>query len=171
MDYDKVSQTITTLLKSAAPEGGTTKEYSKIPAVDEQRDIIISHLKSTYTTETGEMINAKELVDISNTYKNMLTVAEGESDTVQTRRQTLEDAIRKQKDHIEKSKNVNNILKILVATMFLAVVNYAIGGPWVHGIAIILLIIGLGIALYTRGEISLIDFSSIKQWISTTLGL
>lgn len=171
MDYNKVSQSITTLLKSAVPEGGNTKQYEQIPAVDEQGDIIVSHLKSTYTTETGEMINAKELVDTSTTYKNMLKVAEGEIETIQARTQTLESAITKQKSYIEKSKSVNNILQILLATVFLVIVNYAIGGPWVHAIGFILLIIGFGVALYTRGEISMIHFSSIKQWISTTLGL
>jgi hypothetical protein len=171
MDYDRASQSITTLLKSAVPEGGTTKDYDRIPVVDEQRDIIVSHLKSTYTTETGEMLNAKEFIDTSKTYKNMLKVSEGEMETIQSKTKTLESEIVKEKDHIKKSKNVNNILKILFVTVLIAIVIYVVLGSWAHILAIIILLLGLGIALYTRGEIPSIDFSSIKQWIYTTLGL
>lgn len=171
MDYEKVSQSIATLLKSATPEGGTTKDYGKIPAVDEQRDIIVSHLKSTYTTETGEMLNAKEFVDTANTYRNMLTSAEGEIETIQTREKTLEGEITKQKESIQKSKNVNNVLKILIVTILVTIVIYVLLGSWAHILAFIVLLIGFGIALYTRGELPDTDFSSIKQWISTTLGL
>ena len=171
MNYNKVSQSITTLLKSAVPEGGTTKEYDKLPAVDEQRDIIVSHMKSTYTTETGEMLNAKEFVDTSKTYKNMLKVSEGEIETIHTKTKTLEEKITKQKEHIEKSRNVNNILKILFVAVVLAIPAYVVMGSWAHILVFIILLIGMGIALYTRGEIPSIDFSSIKQWTSTTVGL
>ena len=171
MNYNKVSQSITTLLKSAVPEGGTTKEYDKLPAVDEQRDIIVSHMKSTYTTETGEMLNAKEFVDTSKTYKNMLKVSEGEIETIHTKTKTLEEKITKQKEHIEKSRNVNNILKILFVAVVLAIPAYVVMGSWAHILVFIILLFGMGIALYTRGEIPSIDFSSIKQWTSTTVGL
>lgn len=171
MDYDKVSQSIATLLKSAVPEGGTTKDYDKIPAVDEQRDIIISHLKSTYTTETGEMLNAKEFVDTSKTYKNMLKVSEGEIETIHTKEKTLESEITKKKEVIQKSKSVNNILKILFVTLLLAIVTYVVLSSWAHVLVFIILLTGFGIAVYTRGEIPETDFSAIKQWIYTTLGL
>lgn len=170
MDYDKVSQSITTLLKTAVPEGGTTSSYDKIPAVDEQRELIVSHIKSTYTSDTGEMINGKEFVDTANTYKNMLKSAEGQLETIETRTSQLESEISKKRDSIERSKHINNILKILFVTIVLVIVNYVIGSAWVHGIAFVILLIGFGIALYTRGEISIIDFSGIKQWIYTTLG-
>lgn len=171
MDYEKVSQSITTLLKSAVPEGGTTKDYDKISAVDEQRDIIVSHLKSTYTTETGEMLNAKEFVDTANTYRNMARSSDGNIETIQTEEKTLEGEITKQKESIQKSKNVNNILKILIVTVLVSIVIYVLLGSWAHIIAIVILLTGFGIALYTRGELPETDFSSIKQWISTTLGL
>ena len=171
MDYDKVSKSVMTLLKTAVPEGGSTKDYDKIPAVDEQRELILSHIKSTYVSDTGEMINAKEFVDTSKTYKNMLKSGEGELETVQTRTKQLEAEISKKKDSIETSKHINNVLKILFVTILLVIVNYAIGGEWVHSIGLLILLIGFGIVLYTRGEKSIIDFSAIKQWISMTLGL
>jgi hypothetical protein len=170
MDYDKVGQSVTTLLKTAVPEGGTTSQYDKIPAVDEQRELIVSHLKSTYTTETGEMLNAKEFVDTSNTYKNMLKVADGELQTIHTKEKSLESNIAKQKENIEKSKHVNTMLQMLFVTFLIVIVIYTIGGSWAHSISLIILIVGFGIVLYTRGELPATDFSSIKQWISTTLG-
>lgn len=171
MDYTKVGDSIAILLKSAVPEGGTTQNYDRIAPVEEQRELIVSHIKSTYTTDTGEMLNGKEVIDASNTYKNMLTSSEGELETIRTTSKTLESEITRGKSEIEESRKINNILKILIGTVLLVIVNYAIGGAWVHGVAFLLLIIGFGIALYTRGEISVTDFSSIKQWISTTLGL
>lgn len=171
MDYENIGQSITTLLKTAVPEGGTTTEYDKIPEVEKQRDLIVSHLKSTYTTETGEMINAKEFVDTSNTYKNMLKVAEGDLETIGQREQTLNSHIAIQKDAIERSKQVNTILQMLFVTLLVVIVIYAIGGSWAHAIGFIVLLVGFGIVLYTRGEIDMLDFSAIKQWIYTTLGL
>jgi hypothetical protein len=171
MDYTKVGESITTLLKSAVPEGGSTKDYDKIPAVDQQRELIVSHLKSTYTTETGEMINAKEFVDTSNTYKNMLKVAEGELETIYSKKNTLESGIAKQKEAIEKSKRVNAMLQMLFAILLIVIVIYSIWGSWAHGVGLVVLVIGFGIVLYTRGEIPPLHFSDMKQWISTTLGL
>ena len=171
MDYKKVGETITTLLKSAVPEGGTTTDYDKIPVVNEQRELIVSHLKSTYTTETGEMINAKEFVDTSNTYKNMLKVAEGDLETIDSKKKSLESGIAEQKEAIEKSKRVNTMLQMLLAILLIVIVIYVIAGSWAHGVGLIVLILGFGIVLYTRGEIQPLDFSAIKQWISTTLGL
>ena len=72
MDYRRVGDSINTLLKTAVPEGGSTSKYDKIPLADDSREVIVSHIKSTYTTETGEMINGKEVIDTVNTYKNMI---------------------------------------------------------------------------------------------------
>jgi uncharacterized membrane protein len=117
------------------------------------------------------MINAKEFVDTSKTYKNMLKVSEGEIESIQAKTRTLENEIIEEKDSIKKSKDINNILKILFVAIFLAIVAYATMGSWAHILVFIILLSGLGIALYTRGEIPPIDFSYIKQWTSTTLGL
>ena len=171
MDYRQVGDSITTLLKTAVPEGGSTSKYDKIPLVDDGRDIIVSHIRSTYTTETGEMVNAKEVVDTSNTYKNMLKSTEGELADITSKAKTLEAEISKEKERVKASKKTNIILQILFWTIVLVIANYAVGGSWVHGIGFVILIIGFGIALYSRGEIQVTDFSSFKQWISTTLGL
>ena len=171
MDYEKVGQSITSLLKTAVPEGGSTKDYDKIPAVDEQRELIVSHLKSTYTTETGEMLNAKEFVDTSNTYKNILKAADGQLETIYAKEKTLESDIAKQKEQIATSKRINTSLQMLFVTFLIAIVVYTIGGSWAHTIGLIIVVIGFGIVLYTRGEIPNIDFSGIKQWIYTTVGL
>ena len=131
----------------------------------------MSHLKSTYTTETGEMLNAKEFVDTSKTYKNILKVAEGDLETIHAKEKTLESDIAKQKDQIESSKRINTSLQMLFVTFVIAIVVYTIGGSWAHTLGLIIVVVGFGIVLYTRGEIPDIDFSGIKQWIFTILGL
>lgn len=171
MDYADISRSVTKLIKTAVPEGGNTSKYNKIRDVDQQRDIVVSHLKSTYTTETGEMINAKEFIDTSNTYKNMLKNTEGELQNIRSKEITLDSKIAEQKGSIQRSKQINTVLQTLFVTLLIVVIVYAIGGPWVHPTAFVVLIIGFGIVLYTRGEMHLLDFSSIRQWISTTLGL
>ena len=97
MDYRQVGESITTLLKTAVPKGGSTSKYDKIPLADDGREIIVSHIRSTYTTETGEMINAKEVIDTSNTYKNMLKSSEGELAYIKSKTKTLEAEILKKK--------------------------------------------------------------------------
>jgi hypothetical protein len=171
MDYADISRSVTKLIKTAVPEGGNTSKYNKIRDVDQQRDIVVSHLKSTYTSETGEMINAKEFIDTSNTYKNLLKSTEGELQTVRSKEVALERTIVEQKGSVEKSKQVNSILQLLFITLLLVTIIYAIGGPWAHSLAFVVLIAGFGYVLYSRGETDLLDFSSIRQWISTTLGL
>jgi hypothetical protein len=171
MDYRQVGDSISTLLRTAVPEGGSTSKYDKIPLVNDSRDVIVSHIKSTYTTETGEMINGKEVIDTANTYKNMLKTSEGELEGIKARANTLEAEISKEKENVKRAKETNNMLQILFWTIIAVIAVYSVGGSWVHGVGFAVLLVGFGFVLYSRGEIEVTDFSSIKQWISTTLGL
>ena len=171
MDYRQVGDSISTLLKTAAPEGGSTSRYDRIPLANDSREIIVSHIKSTYTTETGEMINGKEVIDTANTYKNMLKSSEGELESIKSKEKTLEAEIAKEREHVKRSKQTNSMLQILFWTIIAVIGVYAVGGSWVHGIGLAVLLVGFGFVLYSRGEIEVTDFSSFKQWTSTTLGL
>jgi hypothetical protein len=171
MDYRQVGDSISTLLRTAVPEGGSTSKYDKIPLVNDIRDVIVSHIKSTYTTETGEMINSKEVIDTANTYKNMLKTSEGELEGIKSRANTLEAEISKEKENVKRAKETNNMLQILFWTIIAVIAVYSVGGSWVHGVGFAVLLVGFGFVLYSRGEIEVTDFSLIKQWISTTLGL
>jgi hypothetical protein len=171
MDYRQVGDSISTLLRTAVPEGGSTSKYDKIPLVNDSRDVIVSHIKSTYTTETGEMINSKEVIDTANTYKNMLKTSEGELEGIKSRANTLEAEISKEKENVKRAKETNNMLQILFWTIIAVIAVYSVGGSWVHGVGFAVLLVGFGFVLYSRGEIEVTDFSLIKQWISTTLGL
>jgi hypothetical protein len=171
MDYRQVGDSINTLLRTAVPEGGSTSKYDKVPLANESREVIVSHIKSTYTTETGEMINGKEVIDTANTYKNMLKTSEGELEDIKAKAQTLEAEISKEKENVKRAKEANNMLQILFWTIIAVIAVYSVGGSWVHGVGFAVLLVGFGFVLYSRGEIEVTDFSSIKQWISTTLGL
>jgi hypothetical protein len=171
MDYRQIGDSISTLLRTAVPEGGSTSKYDKIPLVNDSREVIVSHIKSTYTTETGEMINGKEVIDTANTYKNMLKTSEGELEGIKTKAKTLEAEISKEKENVKRAKETNNMLQILFWTIIAVIAVYSVGGSWVHGVGFAVLLVGFGFVLYSRGEIEVTDFSSIKQWISTTLGL
>jgi hypothetical protein len=171
MDYRQVGDSISTLLRTAVPEGGSTSKYDKIPLANDSREVIVSHIKSTYTTETGEMINGKEVIDTANTYKNMLKTSEGELEGIKVKAQTLEAEISKEKENVKRAKETNNMLQILFWTIIAVIAVYSVGGSWVHGVGFAVLLVGFGFVLYSRGEIEVTDFSSIKQWISTTLGL
>jgi hypothetical protein len=171
MDYRQVGDSISTLLRTAVPEGGSTSKYDKIPLANDSREVIVSHIKSTYTTETGEMINGKEVIDTANTYKNMLKTSEGELEDIKVKANTLEAEISKEKENVKRAKEANNMLQILFWTIIAVIAVYSVGGSWVHGVGFAVLLVGFGFVLYSRGEIEVTDFSSIKQWISTTLGL
>jgi len=171
MDYRQVGDSISTLLRTAVPEGGSTSKYDKIPLANDSREVIVSHIKSTYTTETGEMINGKEVIDTANTYKNLLKTSEGELEDIKVKAQTLEAEISKEKENVKRAKEANNMLQILFWTIIAVIAVYSVGGSWVHGVGFAVLLVGFGFVLYSRGEIEVTDFSSIKQWISTTLGL
>jgi len=167
MEFVKATDSINTLLKSATPEGGTTTQYDKIPGMDAHRDIIVSHIKCAYATDTGEMLNAKEFVDTSKTYKNMLTTSEGELDDSRGKIRKLEKNVKSASEEADKTERTNRILLTLLITVVIAVAVYILLGSWGHGIAFLILIAGFMFATYTRGEKLSIDFSPFKQWIST----
>jgi uncharacterized membrane-anchored protein YhcB (DUF1043 family) len=175
MDYAKTTDAVNILLKSAAPEGGTTKDYEKIPGVDEQRDIIVSHLKSTYTTETGEMLNAKEVVDSANTYRHMLNSSDEELGNTRNKIKRIKERIATTKLDMEKAEKVRNILQILTLTVVVAIGIYLGLGYWGHTPAFFILLAGLMYVLYTRGESVRLDssakFPDIIQWMYKTIDL
>jgi hypothetical protein len=117
------------------------------------------------------MINGKEVIDTANTYKNMLKTSEGELEDIKAKANTLEAEISKEKENVKRAKEANNMLQILFWTIIAVIAVYSVGGSWVHGVGFAVLLVGFGFVLYSRGEIEVTDFSSIKQWISTTLGL
>lgn len=168
MEFAKATDSINTILKTAVPAGGTTTQYDQLPAVDAQRDLIVSHVKCTYTSDTGEILNSKEFVDTSNTYKNMLTTQTNELEESRGKIKRLEDNVKKGSTEVEKIERTTRILLILLITISITIGLYILGGQYVHGIAFLILISGFMIVLYTRGEKMDIDFSPIKQWISTT---
>jgi hypothetical protein len=175
MDYAKTTDAVNILLKSAAPEGGTTKDYDKISGVDGQRDLVVSHLKSTYTTETGEMLNAKEVVDSANTYKHMLNSSNEELGNTRHKIKRIKEKIASTKIDLEKAEKIRNILQILTVTVVVAIGVYLGLGSWAHTPAFFILLAGFGYVLYTRGESVRLDssgkFPDIRQWMSKTIDL
>ena len=166
MEFAKATDSINTLLKSATPEGGTTSQYDKIPGMDAQRDLIVSHIKCAYASDTGEMVNTKEFVDTSKTYKNMLTTIEGELEDSRNKLRQLKKNVSKTNEEVQKTERTNRILLILLLTVTAAVAAYILLGSWGHGLVFMILVGGFMFALYTRGEKLSIDFSPFKQWIS-----
>lgn len=175
MDYAKTTDAVNILLKSAAPEGGTTKDYDKIPGVDSQRDLVVSHLKSTYTTETGEMLNAKEVVDSANTYKHMLNSSNEELGNTRQKIKRIEARIATTKADLKKAEKVKNVLQVLTLTVVIAIGVYLGLGSWGHTPAFFVLLAGFGYVLYTRGEYVRSDsstkFPDIRQWMYKTIDL
>ena len=175
MDYAKTTDAVNILLKSAAPEGGTTKDYDKISGIDGQRDLVVSHLKSTYTTETGEMLNAKEVVDSANTYKHMLNSSNEELGNTRQKIKRIEARIATTKADLKKAEKVKNVLQVLTLTVVIAIGVYLGLGSWGHTPAFFVLLAGFGYVLYTRGEYVRSDsstkFPDIRQWMYKTIDL
>ena len=154
MDFAKVTDSILALVKSAVPENTDTSQYKDIPALDAQRDIIVSHLKYSYESGTAEQSNAKEFADTANTYKNMTRVSEGESEKITRKIKELTAKIEENKSEVEKGLRVRRILQILLATTFVTLLVYVVAGSFrfVHAIAFVVLLAGIMVVLYTRGE-------------------
>ena len=175
MDYAQVTDAVNILLKTAAPEGGTTKDYDKIPGADAQRDLVVSHLKSTYTTETGEMLNSKELVDSINTHKHMMDSSNDELGNTRNKIRKLTETIATTQTDLEKAQKIKNILQILTITVVITIGVYIGMGSWGHTIAFFVLLAGFMYVLYTRGEPvrsnSPVNFSDIRQWMYKTIDL
>jgi hypothetical protein len=167
MDYGKATESINILLKTATPEGGSTVQYDKIPTIEAQRDLIVSHVKCTYTSDTGEMLNSKEFVDTSKNYKNMLTTQTNQVEHSKGKLKRLEENVKKGSTEVEKIERTTRILLILLITVSITIGLYLLGGQYAHSPAFMVLIAGFMIVLYTRGEKVDIDFLQMKQWKST----
>ena len=172
MDYLKKSRDIDEKLKAVAQEGGSTEN---IPTNDEERELIISHIKSTYTTDTGEMLTAKEFADTAKTYRNMMQGTEDDLGNSRDKMKALREKIADAETEVGKSEKVKNTLFILVISVSSAVVLYVMGGEWAHGGALIVLVLGFWYATYSRMNTvrsePAFEFSDITQWMSTTLDL
>ncbi len=154
MDYAKVTDGIIQLVKSAVPENSDTSKYAQIPELDKQRDIIVSHLKSTYDGDTNNQLTAKEFVDTAKTHKNMMVSEQGEREEIDRKIKKLESDIQANKDELESSLKVRRVLQILLATSVITLGLYIVGGSFrfIHAIAFLVLLAGLMAVLYTRGE-------------------
>lgn len=167
MDYANTTDALNILLKTAAPEGGTVKDYDKIPGVDAHREFVVSHLKSTYTTETGEMLNAKEVVDSANTYKHMLDSSSEELGTTRNKIKKINRRIESAKLDLEKSEKVRNILQVLTVTVVLAIGVYLALGSWGHSPVFFILLAGFMFVLHTRGDMTTfteLGLQDINAW-------
>lgn len=139
MDYLKKSRDIDAKLKAAAEEGGTAEN---LPTNDEERELIISHMKSTYTTETGEMLTAKEFADTAKTYRNMMQGTDDDLGNSRDKTKALRDKIADAETEVGKAEKVKNTLFILMISVSSAVVLYVMGGEWAHGGALVVLVLG-----------------------------
>ena len=154
MNYAALTDTIMNVVKSAVPENSDTTKYSEIPEVDKQRDLIVSHLKSTYDGDTNHQLSAKEFVDTAKTYKNMMMSEEGEREKLTRKMKELESQISANKDELESSLKVKRVLQILLVTAVITLGIYIVGGSFqfVHTLAFFVLLAGLMAVLYSRGE-------------------
>lgn len=152
MDYTKSSETIADILKSAAPQGGTTTRYSELANLDAARDSSVSQLKAKYTQETQNKLDTKAFSNVQKTYQNMLYSAEGDLDTIHYAKNDVQSEIDSKKTILIQNEQVRDILQILAATLLATfIVYFVLGSFWfVHLIAFAVLGAGFGYALYLK---------------------
>ena len=154
MDFATITDQVGSILKSAGRTGGNTKAYVDIPTVDAQREVIVSHLKSNYGTQTSEMLNAKAFVDTANVQRNLLRSTEGEIQKLNSHASSLETKVHTREADLKLSSGRTLILQVLGATIAIVVAVYSVFGSleYVHAVALSCLAAGFGYALYLRGN-------------------
>lgn len=152
MDYTKSSETIADVLKSAAPQGGTTMRYSELANLENARDSSVSQLKANYTQETQNKLDTKAFSDVQKTYQNMMYSAEGDLDTLKYAKDDVQGELDSQKTVLIQNEQARDILQILTLTLLATfVVYFLLGSFWfVHLIAFIVLGAGFGYSLYLK---------------------
>ena len=154
MDFGTITNNVNTIIKTSGGGGGTTDAYKDIPAMDTQREIIVSHMKSDYSDKTLKMLNAKAFADTARTYKNLTTSTGGEIETIRSHASNLESKINTRKSDLKISSGRTIVLQVLAGTIALVVAIYAMfsSSQYVHTLALTCLIAGFGYALYLRGQ-------------------
>jgi hypothetical protein len=152
MDYAKSSETIADILKSAAPQGGSTARYSELEAADSARDGLVSQLKASYEQETTNKVDAKEFSNVQKTYKNMIYTAEGDLDTVYSSKRNIKQDIGVKKETLMQNQQTRDILQVLVAALTATFIVYFVMGDfeYVHIVAFAVLSAGFGYAIYLK---------------------
>ena len=152
MDYAQLSTNVESIIKTAGSEGGTTSRYNEIMNIDGQRDVVVTHLKHVYDDGTTNMVNAKEVANIANEYKNLETTMSSSVADVRGKVRSADQNVSNAKLELEKKEKVRDLLKILVITLSIVAVLYLLGGSstWVHLIVLTVLLGGVGYALYKQ---------------------
>lgn len=152
MDYTKSAETIADILKSAAPQGGTTTRYTELTSADIARDSVVSKLKADYEQETHNKVDAKDFSNVQKTYQNMLYSAEGDLETIHSSKQDIQQELDSKKQILVQNEQTRTILQILAATLLATFIVYFVLGSfgYVHLVAFAVLGAGFGYALYLK---------------------
>lgn len=152
MDYTKTSDTIADIIKSAAPQGGSTVRYSELKTAETARDSVVSKLKADYAQETHNKVDAKDFSNVQKTYQNMLYSAEGDLETLQYSKKDIRHEIETKKEVLIQNEETRTILQIIAATLLATFIVYFVLGSFgiVHIIAFAVLGAGFGFALYLK---------------------
>lgn len=168
MDYGTVTQSANTVIKTAAGSSDDFTEYDKIPAIEEQREIIVSHLRQSYHDETGNALSGKELSDAAQSYKNMLKGTDGEIERLHGHVKEVEARITTARSDLEKSEQIRRILQVLVVTAVVVTGIYATRSSFAHVASLAVLLTGAAVVLYTRGEAA--RFKTFWDFVYTNNG-
>lgn len=152
MDFATITDSVNSLIKTAAGTGGNMSSYKDIPSVDSQREIIVSHMKSDYDDKTLNMLNSKKFAESANTFKNLLNSTEGEVQQLHSHAAELETKLHSREADLKLSSSRTTILQILLITIGAVVAIYSVFGwsSYVHLVALASLLSGFGYALYLR---------------------
>jgi len=154
MDFATITTRLDSFLKGSGRQGGTISGYAAIEADDTARDELVSKLKKTYGDQTKNMVTGKMFSDTAKTHKNLAIDTAGDLQKITSQASELETKVHTRQADLAKSAKRTSILQILCITILACVAVYSMAGttPYVHGVALGVLLVGFVLAITLQND-------------------
>lgn len=163
-EFESSTRQINSIIMAAVPSPNYQGDLTTLNPFEKQRDQIINHLEDSYNSQTLEMVQTKEQTDIANNVRRQVNKSENEHRAVQSKVENAEINLKKSKEILQhqlaKQQIVINLFWVLGSTLLVYI--FLKSSPYVHVLALIVLVVGFAYVLQNKNlRLSLVPLKSL----------
>jgi len=131
-----------------------TTIMNNINPLDQTRDKVVSEISDSYNQETNLMVANKQITDVVNFFTKFFKFDKQSVDTDKSNISAYRDKLINTQANLDKMNQTEPLLQKLVMLVGAVLVLYLAGsflGPYVHTVAFVVLVSGLGYIIYSSG--------------------
>ncbi len=131
-----------------------TTIMNNINPLDQTRDKVVSEISDSYNQETNLMVANKQITDVVNFFTKFFKFDKQSVDTDKSNISAYRDKLITTQANLDKITQTEPLLQKLVMLVGAVLLLYMVGsfmGPYVHTVAFVVLVSGLGYIIYSSG--------------------